>query len=177
MEEKEKSKKYMRKSKTLMVQCGHSTCTAPPMTEQSLRRHLLNQHGKGVTQKGQKTVPSIFANKLAGGGVKRDASGELKQQQDPVGQSNVFDEAEGDEADLNENIKDVTASKEDKVDVKKIFEEFFEGTLKSAVKETVESTMKEVLSGKKEEEKKLSIQVKVKPSKDLMSKVRSVQGI
>ena len=121
MEEKEKS--CLRKSNTLMVDCGHSTCTAPPMTAQSLRRHLLNQHGKGVTQKGQKTVPSLFAKKVAGGGVKRDASGELKEQEYPVGQSierNVFDEA-----DLNENIKDVTASKEDKDDVKKIFEEFF----------------------------------------------------
>ena len=56
-------------------------------------------------------------------------------------------------------------------------EEFFEGTLKSAVKETVERTMKEVLSGKKEEEKKLSIQVKVKTSKDLLSEVRSIQGL
>ena len=51
--EEEKEKQYVRKSKTLIVRCGFPSCTAEPMTEQSLRRHLLNQHGKGVAQKGQ----------------------------------------------------------------------------------------------------------------------------
>ena len=72
--EEETEKQYVRKSKTLIVRCGFPSCTAEPMTEQSLRRHLLNQHGKGVAQKGQKTVPGLFAKK-ASGGVKRDAEG------------------------------------------------------------------------------------------------------
>ena len=76
--EEEKEKQYVRKSKTLIVRCGFPSCTAEPMTEQSLRRHLLNQHGKGVAQKGQKTVPGLFAKKasfracLVNGSICRD---------------------------------------------------------------------------------------------------------
>ena len=65
--EEEKGKQYVRKSGTLMVKCGFPSCTADPMTEQSLRRHILAQHGKGVAQKGQETVSGLFAKKASGG--------------------------------------------------------------------------------------------------------------
>ena len=186
-------KDYERKSKTLKVSCSFPGCKAPPMTEQNLKRHAISQHGKCVPPKGQSTVVSLFT-KQAAGGVKRDGDG---QEVNPNGQSDVFAEDvevdDDEEADLNKNVKDLTASKDDSIDVKmkKLAidleqtcqrvgadtERILKAAVESSIKENVEIAVKAALSDKKQEEQKLTVQLKAKTSKDLMREARSIRDI
>ena len=183
---------YERKSKRLIVNCSFPGCKADPMTEQNLKRHTLTQHGKNLPQKGQSTVVSCFL-KQSGVGVKRDGEGREKLV-DPVGQSQVFaeEEEEGDvESDVNKNVRSSASvagvksiqpsnEKDNEEDSKGISMKDLKETLKefeNSIKDSVGVAINSALSGKKEEVRKLSVQVKAKTTKDLMNEVRSIRDL